>query len=388
MKKAQNEIDEEMRQLAYERFSGKSVRGRFMRTAYEFLMEREPVTNVELLATEYNKSTKKYLEGCPTPSNDRLYDQLRNAMSELKKLLVWKEGKTCWHAEDDPDNAQVTVYTYLGKSEDPLAEEIYYSRKIALEDYIAFCKSSEGFFPDSWFTHFFSKTPMLRDKVSRDKLGEQQLRSAANSMLKNIDLLPLFFEAIHKKQVLKVRERPFVQAECDVLFHPQYLKEYNGRWFIFGYGVKDGVEVIPTFNLPLDRVVEMHVMADVEYISAEPGFWDNYFENIIGVTHGYYDGITRVEKGIQTVVIRTHSTNCHGRVTTKVFHYSQNETVSFGEHEDGIYGEITFTVEPNNELVGRILQMGTDLEVVAPLELRNKIKYDLEKLLTRYKTEI
>lgn len=385
VKKPQNNVDEEMRQLAYERFSGKSMRARFMKNAYKYLMEREPVTTVELLAKEYGKSVQKYLEDRPTPSTDPLHNELKNAMSELKKLLTWKEGEDCWHTDPDPNNGQCKIWSYLGKSDDPLSEEMFYSRKIVMEDYIAFCKSSEGFFPDSWFTHFFSETPHLRDKKSRDQRGEQQIKSAANSMLKNIDLLPDLFEAIHKKQVLQVRMRPFVQAECDVVFHPQYLKEYNGRWFAFGYGVKDGVEVIETFNLPLDRIVEIRVAEDVEYISAEPGFWDKHFENIIGVTHGYYDGITRVDQGVQNVVIRTHSPNCHGRITTKLFHSSQVETKSFGEHTDGTYGEITLTVEPNNEFVGRILQMGTDLEVIAPIELRNKLKNDLETLLARYK---
>ena len=41
----------------------------------------------------------------------------------------------------------------------------------------------------------------------------------------------------------------------------------------------------------------------------------------------------------------------------------------FGEHEDGNYGEVRLTIEPNRELRGRILLYGENLEIISPMSL-------------------
>lgn len=56
----------------------------------------------------------------------------------------------------------------------------------------------------------------------------------------------------------------------------------------------------------------------------------------------------------------------------------------FGEHEDGNYGEVQITVEPNRELRGRILLYGENLEVISPLSLREQIKEILIKQMEQY----
>ena len=56
----------------------------------------------------------------------------------------------------------------------------------------------------------------------------------------------------------------------------------------------------------------------------------------------------------------------------------------FGEHEDGNYGEVRLTIEPNRELRGRILLYGENLEVISPHSLRNQIKDTLKRLIGHY----
>ena len=115
----------------------------------------------------------------------------------------------------------------------------------------------------------------------------------------------------------------------------------------------------------------------MEYIPAPKGFYQQYFNNIIGVTH---------EKGakVEQVVIRTKTEYQHGLLLTKPLHHSQKETLPFGEHEDCSYGEITLTIEPNRELVGKILFYGQNLEVVKPLSLREQIRSVIEQQLLHY----
>jgi predicted DNA-binding transcriptional regulator YafY len=65
-------------------------------------------------------------------------------------------------------------------------------------------------------------------------------------------------------------------------------------------------------------------------------------------------------------------------------HHSQKETLPFGEHEDGCYGEVILTIESNRELRGKILLYGENLEVVQPLLLREQIKEIIMKQMELY----
>lgn len=128
----------------------------------------------------------------------------------------------------------------------------------------------------------------------------------------------------------------------------------------------------------MDRIVgDVTEVNDVEYIPAPKGFYQQYFNNIIGVTH---------EKGakVEQVVIRTKTEYQHGLLLTKPLHPSQKETLPYGEHENGCYGEVTLNIEPNRELCGKILAFGQYLEVMQPQTLREQIKEILEKQIEQY----
>ena len=193
--------------------------------------------------------------------------------------------------------------------------------------------------------------------------------------LTNIDLLPVFNKAITDRQVLRFSYQRFGQESFELIFHPQFLKEYNGRWFVFGEANK---EPFKAYNVPLDRIVGVvNPVDDVEYIPAEKGFYQQYFKNIIGVTH---------EKNakVEQVVIRTKTEYQHGLLLTKPLHHSQEEILPFGEHDSQWYGEVRLTVEPNRELRGKILAYGQYLEVISPQSLREQIKTTLMNQMIQY----
>ena len=173
--------------------------------------------------------------------------------------------------------------------------------------------------------------------------------------------------------------QPFGQEPFTLTFHPQFLKEYNGRWFVFGEADREPYQA---YNVPLDRIVgEVSEVNDVEYIPAPKGFYQGFFKNILGVTH---------EKGakVEEVIIRTKSEYQYGLLLTKPLHHSQKEIKPFGEYEDGNYGEVRLTIEPNRELRGRILLYGDNLEVISPMSLREQIKDILKRQLEQYSENI
>ena len=225
--------------------------------------------------------------------------------------------------------------------------------------------------PASWFSSFFENTQLLLDTNRESKDGEVRICSGLEQNLTNIDLLPVFYKAIANKQVLRFDYQRFGQESFSLVFHPQFIKEYNGRWFVFGDAERQRVgeqssgirEPYQAYNVPLDRIVGEVSEADgVEYIPAPKGFYQEFFNNIIGVTH-------EKDAKVEEVIIRTKSEYQHGLLLTKPLHHSQEEVLPYGEHDGLWYGEIKLTIEPNRELQGRILLYGENLEVISPMSL-------------------
>ena len=77
-------------------------------------------------------------------------------------------------------------------------------------------------------------------------------------------------------------------------------------------------------------------------------------------------------------IIRTKTEYQHGLLLTKPLHHSQKETLPFGEHEAGNYGEVRLTIEPNRELRGRTLLYGENLEVITPSHYESRLRRFLE----------
>lgn len=353
-------------------FAGFGLRSEFVNLIYSELMKREFVSYADILSIYYNRP-KGYYDKMAC-NREPGYGELKKAFPEVLKALE----KTCSGCIEDNGLSKGKAYKYTGKVDDPLSEERKAVVQKSVEDYVAFCKASAGILPASWFSSFFENTQILLDTNRESKDGEKFICSGAEQDLTNIDLLPVFYKAITNKQVLRFSYQRFGQEAFELTFHPQFLKEYNGRWFVFGDADR---EPFKAYNVPLDRIVSnITEVNDIDYIPAKKGFYRDFFKDIIGVTH---------EKGskVENVVIRTKTEYQHGLILTKPLHHSQKETFPFGEHEDGCYGEITLTIEPNRELRGKILAYGQYLEVLRPQSLREQVVDILKKQMLQYSYE-
>ena len=350
-------------------FAGFGVRSEFVNLIYNELMKGDFVSYADVLAL-YCGRPKGYYDKMACNSEPG-YGELKKAFPEVLKALE----KACPGCIKDNGQNKGKAYKYIGKDNDPLAEERKAVVQKSVEDYVAFCKASAGILPASWFSSFFENTQLLLDTNRETKDGEVRICSGAEQNLTNIDLLPVFYKAITNKQVLSFDYQPFGQELFTLTFHPQFIKEHNGRWFVFGDADREPYQA---FNVPLDRIVgEVTEINDVEYIPAPKGFYQDYFKNIVGVTH---------ENGakVEEVVIRTKTEYQHGLLLTKPLHHSQNETLPFGEHDGQWYGEVRLLIEPNRELCGKILAYGQYLEVIHPQSLREQIKEIIKKQFDQY----
>ena len=159
-------------------------------------------------------------------------------------------------------------------------------------------------------------------------------------------------------------------------FHPHLIKEFNGRWYIFGHA--STLEPYYGYNVAIDRIIdEPKENQDISYINAPDKFYQNLFENLIGVTHHNNSKARKIN-------IRANTLYMYRLTETKPLHSSQIIIKPYGAYPEGNYGEFQINVEINNEFIGRILQMGDGLEVISPNDIRELLAKRIKSMYSLY----
>lgn len=352
-------------------FDGESYYAIFAQVTYKWLMSRKWVTYADIMA-DY-QGLKSANELTCNVSNCDNYGELKKAFRDVRSAIITKVGDGCFEDEGNNRNKR---FRYIGKDNDPLADMRNAKVINNLRQYWKFCQDSAGFFPKSWLEYFFKDCQDLLEMKARKRKGEQVISASLDRILTNMEYLPMLYEAIVNKQVLEIDYKPYGGEQETLTFHPHYLKEYNGRWNLFGHA--EGHSPDNGYNIPLDRIqAKPRVRPRTEYIAAPPLFYEQFFKDIVGVSH-MRDAIK------YNIVVRAHTYYIYKLTETKPIHQSQSISTPWGNHEDGTYGEFSLEVEVNNEFVGRILQMGAGLEIVSPKEVRDLFKQRVKDLANLY----
>ena len=351
-------------------FDGESYKAQFAIITYRWLMSRRWVTYVDIMAERLGRSTEELPANL---SNCDGYGELKKTIGIVKKAICEKVGDDCFEEEGNNRNKR---FRYIGKDNDPLADMRNAKAINNLRQYWKFCQDSAGFFPKSWLEYFFKDCQDLLAMRARKQKGQQVISSSLDRILANIEFLPMLYEAIVNKQVLEIDYKPFGGEQETLTFHPHYLKEYNGRWNLFGHAEDHSPE--NGYNIPLDRIqTRPREKSKIEYFSAPPMFYEQFFKDIVGVSHT--KDTTKYD-----IVLRAHTYYIYKLTETKPIHQSQSIATPWGNHEDGTYGEFSLEVEVNHEFFGRILQMGAGLEIVSPKKVRDLFKQRVKDLAKLY----
>lgn len=181
-----------------------------------------------------------------------------------------------------------------------------------------------------------------------------------------ITFIAPIFNAIVNKRVLKVSYKPYVQNEFEFHFHPAYLKQYNNRWFAFGYNEEKKWE---TMNIALDRILTIsETSKPYNNLSIN---WEDFFSNMIGPSGG--------EKEPEEIELWVSERQVP-YIVTKPIHQSQKPPQY---NPDGSC-KIRINVVCNFELETTILSFGEGVKVLKPHHLQDKIKSRIAKSLGNY----
>ena len=352
-------------------FDGESFHAMFAQVTYRWLMSRKWVTYADIMADYLGLKSAKDLT-CNVSNCDN-YGELKKAFRDIRSAIIENVGERCFEEEG---NNRSKRFRYIGKDNDPLAEMRNAKVISNLRQYWKFCQDSAGFFPKSWLEYFFKDCRDLFEMKSRKQKGEQVISASLDRILTNIEYLPLLYVAIVTNQVLEIEYKPYGGEQETLTFHPHYLKEYNGRWHLFGHA--EGHSPENGYNIPLDRIqTRPREKSKIEFIPAPSMFYERFFRDIVGVSHT--KDTTKYD-----IVLRAHAYYIYKLTETKPIHQSQSIATPWGEHEDGTYGEFSIHLEVNNELIGRILQMGAGLEIASPDEVREEFKQRVKDLAKLY----
>jgi predicted DNA-binding transcriptional regulator YafY len=220
-------------------------------------------------------------------------------------------------------------------------------------------QGSPGF---EWLTEM---SVILEDSFALKNNQKKIISFEENIDYTGYEFISQIFNAIVNKRVLKITYTPFTQEEIHLIYHPYHLKQYNNRWFVFG--LNDELNV-PTWNLALDRITSIQEIT-LSYIE-DVTDWDYYFSEIIGVSKVYQ----REEEEINLLFSEKQAPY----IKTKPLHETQKQY----EHENGLL--VKLKVIPNFELEQQILSFGESVQVLAPIELKNRITSRLQQALSNY----
>ena len=208
--------------------------------------------------------------------------------------------------------------------------------------------------------------PLLESKFGLIERKDQIISFDSNIDLRGMHHLTPLFNAIINERVLEISYRDFKSTEpYKIIFHPYFLKQYNNRWFVFG---KNSENAISTWNLALDRI-ESISETDQKYEPSKMD-WEDYFYDIIGVTRP-------VEGEIEEIVLN-FSAEVAPYVITKPLHPTQKVR----NIPEGI--EVRIQVIPNFELERMILSFGSQVEIILPQDIREKIAFNIQKTVNYY----
>lgn len=178
------------------------------------------------------------------------------------------------------------------------------------------------------------------------------------------------FKSIIQGQTLNVKYIVPGRGKREWVIFPQFLKQYNQRWYLIAARHRDNEGKI--VNLALDRIETVAPNNNIPYVKSGVDFAD-YFADVVGVTKPEgsepQEIILQVEKGE------------YPYIESKPIHPSQDELFETSDK----YVRISLFVHDNYELRSKLLSYGNKVTVVEPQSLRDKLKDELQKALDNYK---
>lgn len=192
-----------------------------------------------------------------------------------------------------------------------------------------------------------------------------------NNQVKGLHFIPVIYEAIAKKQVLRILYQSFKSSRPrKFIFSPYILKESRNRWFVFGTHTRKTTEVT---NLALDRIVTIKMANGCPFYEDPTFDPDTFFDDMVGVT--------KMNTTVEAVRFWAAPVTA-SYILTKPIHASQQV---LEQREDG---SVVFQIKVivNHELERDLLAFGAAVRVLGPESLVQTMREHFAQGLREYES--
>lgn len=227
---------------------------------------------------------------------------------------------------------------------------------------IEMLKKYRGIPANAWLEEIISNLE-LRFGLKSD--SEDLISFGQNEQLKGLEFLSDIIDYTLNHQTIVVFYRTFKGKELEMTIHPYYVKQYNGRWFLFG--LDNNHNKIATVSL--DRIQCIY-HSDIPFKKNESIDFTTYFDDIVGVTIPSED--VQKEK-----YVLQFSLDRFPYIETKPIHPTQKTIDS----ENGI---IELKLRRNREFDQIILSFIPDVTVLQPEWYKQLIIEKIQENLKNY----
>lgn len=284
---------------------------------------------------------------------------------QLFEDIVFMESEQGWSVplERYKDGKRV-YYRYADKNFSIKNRGINQGEAEQLKESLSILSRFKGLPQFEWIEEMqirLEDTFKLKNKVN-PVVGFEQ-----NPYLKGLEHFTPLFNAIQHGVVLQLTYQSFKQTQAlELTFHPWYLKQYNNRWFVFGWHQER--EVLS--NLALDRIVDL-VQISETYIANNRIDFDAYFEDVVGVSVNEHAEVEKLRICIDN--------GLWPYIESKPLHGSQK---LIEKATDGVI--IGLELQINHELMALLFSYMDGIEVLAPEKLRNNFSNIVQRLHQKY----
>ncbi len=205
--------------------------------------------------------------------------------------------------------------------------------------------------------------PKLKQGIVSEASKESIIEFDNNNYLKGIEHLGYLYNGIFYKKVLRILYQPFENEQpYEIIIHPYYLKQYNNRWFLFGFNPENGRY---DWNLALDRIVSINEINGNYQTNMEID-WSEYFEDIIGVTKP-------IDRESETIILHFYG-KTGNYIESKPIHGSQKS-----KWINSYVLEVKLDLIINYEFERLVLSYANSVKVVEPQSLADCSASHLER---------
>jgi predicted DNA-binding transcriptional regulator YafY len=316
-----------------------------------------------------NHGRKFFIEDLINSCNEAIYEfsGIEDGVKRRQVFddITFMESDQGWNIQlERTKDGKRVYYRYSDKSFSIKNQGINQSEAEQLKESLSILSRFKGLPQFEWIEEIQIR---LEDTFKLKSNTESVVCFEENPYLKGLNHFMGLFTAIQNKKALVINYKGFKQINStDIIFHPWHLKQFNNRWFLFGFNE----QYQSLSNLAIDRIISIQE-AKVNFIPNTDINFEDFFDDVVGVS-------VKPGASSEKVVIKI-SKEVWPYIESKPLHGSQKL-----KSKTDTYVQIELNVQINYELIALLFSYMEALEIIEPEALRQRFKIISETIYKKY----